>query len=67
MENTNYDKALFEKLIERETKRKLAVKKYQQSEKGKKAQKKANAKRYKPTGRRRGRPKKEPENYSNPS
>ncbi len=28
MENTNYDKALFEKLIERETKRKLAVKKY---------------------------------------
>lgn len=58
MDNTNYDKALFEKLIERETKRKIAMKKYQQSEKGKLAQKKANAKRYIPTGNKRGRPKK---------
>tara|TARA_R100000231_G_scaffold51578_5_gene43489 strand:- start:256 stop:444 length:189 start_codon:yes stop_codon:yes gene_type:complete len=56
--SNNYDQKLIEKLLAREEKRKMSVKKYQQSEKGKLAQKKANAKRYKPTGRPRGRPKK---------
>jgi len=57
-DNNKYNQELFEKLVERETKRKASVRKYQKSEKGKLAQKKANAKRYTPTGRPRGRPKK---------